>query len=194
LQPSNFELLPPRQVDLRPARRPAQDVDWTNSRVALTMLPIQYSNGKNDTVRILQETVSVALDSMDVQFTWFNEVDLKADGCGSDWLCIKKGLSAQVLEPQSAMGRDTMFLSTSSSGLTWGHFITFVLTSTSSRLSFIIRSNAETGTLFGSSKRAHTGSCLVDLAALRDSLEKSGFAVGKVPLPFRVSPSCIGSA
>ena len=188
---AKFELLPPRQIDLRPAQRPGQSADWLDSRVTATMLPIQYTNRGNASYRILNETVSVALDTETIPFIWFNEVELRADGCGADWLCIKQGLSAHALEPHSALGRETMFISASSSGLTWKRFITYVLTSQSTQLSFTITANAETERLLGSSKQARTTTCQIDLATLRKALSKAGFAIEKIPLPFRLSPACI---
>jgi hypothetical protein len=158
------------------------------------MLPIQYTNRGNASFRILGETVSLVLDSETILFTWFNEVELRADGCGADWLCIKQGLSAQALEPHSAMGRETMFISAASSALTWKRFVKYVLTSQSSRLSFTITADAETEGFFWSSKQARTATCPIDLARLRESLSKAGFAIEKMPLPFRLSPTCIEHA
>ena len=190
LTTATFTLLPPQQVDFRPAKKPGPDQDWAHSRLAVTLIPVQYSNEGSTQVRILNETLVVKLNGRSVQFKWHNEVDMQTN-CGADWLCTKGSVGADTLKPDATLRRETMFMPASGETLTWQDFLDAVCQSKEDKLDVTISGEVRASRLLSSISQKRTAVCHVDLKAMRERLEMLDCKRGLKQIPVRISPVCI---
>ena len=184
-----FTLLPPQQVDFRPAKKPGPEQGWAQSRLALTVIPVQYSNDGGKQVRILNETVTLEIKDRSVPFKWHNEVEMKAN-CGSEWLCTKGSVGTDTLQRDGTLRRETMFMP-AKENLTWLDFLDAICLSKEDRLNVTITGEARTSSIFGSAMQKRTAVCQIDLKAMRESLESLDCRTGLKKIPVRLSPACI---
>jgi TIR domain len=189
---ATFTLLPPQQVDFRPAKKPGPDQGWAHSRLAVTLIPVQYSNESSTQVRILNEIVTVKIKDRSVQFRWHNEVDMKAN-CGADWLCTKGSVGADTLKPDATLRRETMFMPAPGETVTWQDFLDAVCQSKADRLDVTISGEVRTSGLLSSNSQMRTAVCHVDLKAVRERLKRLDCATGLKQVPVRISPMCLNS-
>ena len=187
---ATFTLLPPQQVDFRPAKKPGPDRGWAQSRLAVTLIPVQYSNDGGQQVRILNETVTVKIKDRSVPFKWHNEVELKAN-CGADWLCTKASVGTDTLQADGTLRRETMFMPAPEETVTWLDFLDAICQSKDARLNVTVTGEARTSGVLGSALQTRTAVCQVDLQAMRESLEKLDCKTGLKRIPLRLSPMCI---
>ena len=190
MAPDKFTLLPPQQIDFRPAKKPGPDQSWQQSRLAITVIPIQYSNDGDRQVRIMNETVLVKLKDRLTPFKWHNEVEMKAD-CGANWLCTKKSVGTDTLESNGTLRRETMFMPAPGEQITWQDFLDAVCQSKDDRLDVSIKGEGRTTNLFGSSSHMRTAVCQIDLKTMRQGLERLDCKKGMKQIPVRLSPVCI---
>lgn len=181
---TNYALLPPQQVDFRPAKKPGPDTDWAKSRLMVTLIPVQYANESGAQVRILDETATITIGDRAVPFKWFNEVELK-NNCGTEWLCVKGSVGADTLQPGGTLRRETMFMPAPGEKVSWQDFLESVCVSKENTLDVKIASN-----LSGATLQSRTAMCRVNLKVMRDALVKLGCKTGLKQTPARMSPQC----
>ncbi len=189
-QSTNFSLQTPQQVDFRPSSKPGPGTEWHASKVALTVIPVNYSNDGATSVRIVDEVVNLQLRDREVGFKWHNEVEMRSD-CGTDWLCTKTSIGTSTLEPGSTLRRETMFVPKADSSLSWKDFVGLLCRSTYDTLNVKISTEAKGTGLFASGNANREAVCRIDLAAMRGSLQKSGCQDSSRRLPVRLSPKCL---
>ncbi len=190
LNASKYALLAPQQVDFRPSKKPGPDQDWPKSWLAVTLIPVQYTNEGGGQVRILDETVSLMIKDRAVPFKWFNEVEMKAN-CGADWLCTKGSIGIDTLKSNATLRRETMYMPAPGETVTWQGFLDTVCASKEDRLDVTIKTTVSTTGLLGQASQSRSAVCRVDLKALRDNLEKLGCSKGLTQIPLRLSPQCM---
>jgi len=190
LTPANYALLPPQQVDFRPSKKPGPDQDWSKSWLALTVMPVQYSNNGGSQLRILDETVAVRIKDRTVPFKWYNEVDLKPN-CGADWLCTKGAVGVDTLKANATLRRETMFTPAPGETATWQDFLDSVCASKADQLDVTIATTLSVPGYFGLTTQSRAAVCRVDLKVMRENLEKLGCSTGFTQVPLRLSPSCM---
>jgi hypothetical protein len=184
---ASYVLLKPQQADFRPAQKPGPDDGWTASRLALTLIPVNYSNDSGKPVNVIEESVSMKINDRSVAFKWFNEVEMKP-AC-ADWLCIKTSVGAQTLE--RSLKRETMFMPASGQSLTWREFLDGVCNSKDETLDVVLSSKASSTGVGGTVTNTRQTICKVDLKAMREGLEKIGCKSGLPQPPVRLSPNCL---
>jgi len=188
-RPATFAAMTPQQVDFRPEKKPGPDDSWQASRVALSLLPVNYLNESSRPFQIVDETVLLPVAGKPVSFKWLNEIEMRAN-CGDDWLCTKTSVGAATLGAQSSLRRETMYVPAPGSSLTWREFVDFVCQSTADTLDVTIATDARGSGLFGSVATSRTAVCRVDLKSLRENLKLKGCAAPGSQLPIRLSPKC----
>lgn len=184
---ASYALLKPQQVDFRPAVKPGPDDAWTASRLALTLIPVQYSNDSGKPVNVIEETVSLKLNDRPIAFKWFNEVEMKTN-C-PDWLCVKTSVGAQSLE--RALKRETMFMPASGESITWRDFLESVCNSKDDTLDVVLSSKASSTGMSGTVTNTRQTICKINLKGMREGLEKLGCKAGLQQPPVRLSPNCL---
>lgn len=189
-QSGTFTLQAPQQVDFRPSSKPGPGLGWHTSSVALTVIPVNYSNDSWLPVRIVDEVVSLKLPSRMVDFNWHNEVEMRAD-CGSDWLCTKTSVGTSTVDAHGTLRRETMFVPKPGNALSWQEFVDFLCTSTLDTLTVTVASEAQTSGLLATGKANREATCRIDLGAVRSFLRKSGCVGDGQKLPVRLSPKCV---
>lgn len=185
-----FAMIAPVQADFRPSKRPASDTDWKKSKLVVTILPVQYKNHGSRSIRILNEKLNLKLGKLKLEYQWGNEVDLRANGCGADWLCTKNALGVQTLEPESSLSREIMYLPVGSAGISWSKFLEHVFTEEDSTLSLRVTSNTESSGVFSSRAATATLECLIDISALKVGLSEQGYDPASDRIPYRLTPTC----
>lgn len=187
---SEFKVLRPDQVDFRPMMQPtAANMDWLNSDVAVTIVPVQYSNMSGRPIRIHDENVELAVKGRTIQYKRFNEVEIKPTPCPGDWLCTKKGVGAESLEPGRTLNRDTMFIPAGKDTITWREFLTLVIDETVERADVRFKTSAEISGWGMVSAIRLDSVCHVDFVRLRGQLEAAGYKTVALP-PSRLTPFC----
>jgi hypothetical protein len=189
---TTYALLAPQQVDFRPSKKPGPDSDWAKSWLAVTMIPIQYTNEGGGPVKIIDETVLVRIKDRSVPFKWFNEVDMKPN-CGEDWLCTKGTVGVGTLKPNTTLLRDTMFTPAPGQSVSWLDFLESVCASKDDRLEISIAATASASGMLGASTQSRTAVCQIDLKAMRENLEKRWCGKDSAQIPLRLSPPCVPS-
>ena len=190
---ASYALVAPQQVDFRPSKKPGPDDSWQASPVALTLIPVNYSNDGGAPVRIRDETVTLPLGTRTVAFKWHNEVEMRAN-CGDDWLCTKTSVGESTVEPQKTLRRETMYLPAATAGFTWREFVDAICRSTADTLDVTLTAEGRSTNVLGlaaATTRATT--CHIDLKALREGLQKAGCLTSTERLPLRQSPMCVGA-
>jgi hypothetical protein len=190
MEAPTFTLLSPQQIDFRPAKKPGPDQAWARSRLAVTLIPVQYSNEGTRQVRILDETVTVKIKDRYVRFKWHNEVEMKSN-CDSDWLCTKGSVGTDTLQPDGTLRRETMFMPAPGETATWQDFLDAVCQSKDDRLDVTITGEAHATSILGSTSQTRTAVCQVDLKTMREKLEKLDCSTGLKQIPVRLSPRCV---
>jgi hypothetical protein len=185
-----FTLLTPQQVDFRPAKKPGPDQGWAESRLAVTLIPVQYSNDSGKQVRIVNETVTVRIKGRTVPFKWHNEVEMKAN-CGSDWLCTKGSVGTDTLMPDGTLRRETMFMPAPGETVTWRDFLDALCLSKEDRLDVAITGKARATSILGSATETRTAVCQIDLKTIRQRLDQLDCRTRLKQIPVRLSPLCI---
>jgi hypothetical protein len=188
--PVSFALHAPQQVDFRPVKKPGPDDDWKTSSVALTLIPINYVNAGGMAVRIMDETVHLTVADKDVQFKWFNEVEMRAN-CGAEWLCTKTSVGPEPVKPQGTLRRETMFTPAPGQNLSWKALVDFVCRSSADTLDVRLSVQTSTSQLLGATTQMRQATCRIDLKAMREELQKNGCLADAERLPVRLSPPCV---
>lgn len=194
LTPANFTLVPPQQVDFRPSKKPDPGDGWPDSWLAVTLIPVQYSNDGGTAVRIQNETVTLSLPikGKPVAFRWYNRVEL-AEAC-ADWLCTKGSIGVQTLPSKDTLSRDTMFAPEHTDAVSWREFLGAICSSTADRLDVSISATVSVTGITGQSSQSRTATCTADLKKMRDHVRMLGCAAGAMTrMPLRLSPPCITS-
>ncbi len=185
-----FKLLPPDQVDFRPLKQPtAANMDWLESEVAVTFVPVQYSNMGDRPVRIHNEKVELRLKDMSYAYKRFNEVAFKPEPCPGDWLCTIKGVGAESLEPGRTLSRETMFIPEGNERLNWRRFLASVIDGSAEVAEARFVSMSEVTGWSDASEASLDVVCRIDLRKLRAQLEQAGYRKSPMP-PARLSPFC----
>ena len=185
-----FKLLRPDQVDFRPMSQPrAATMDWLDSNVAGSIVPVQYSKMSQRPVRIHDEKVELMLQGRSITYKRFNEVEIKPEPCPGDWLCTRKGLGAESIEPGRTLRRDTMFIPASTGTMSWRSFLTHVIDESVSQVDVRLTTSVEVSDWGRASEVTQHIVCRVDLKQLRAQLEAAGFKQSALP-PSRLTPFC----
>lgn len=179
------ELAGLKQVDLRPKSAPQDGQPWTKSPAMLTLKTVSYNNQSGDRVIVKGETVTLALGKRNVEYTGYNEVDMK-DDCGSDWLCTKGSLKPLTLEPHSGSGRETMYEPVGTN-LPWDELIDALCQSTAAKLDITVAPQIVHSAWSQVDDRAQT--CSIDLKEQRAQLAKACGESARV-LPFWITTRC----
>lgn len=190
LPEAKLDLLPPEQVDFRPMTRPASGSAWLDSDVAVTLIPVQYSNKSGRPVRVHKEIAEVEIAGTRWPYKWFNEVEINPKSCAADWLCTKQGLAAETVEPGRTLGRETMFIQEGGNKLKWRAFLDKVFDPAVGEISVSMTSNLESSVMAQVQTSARHTTCRVDLGEVRSMLAGAGFKPGAAPYPPRISPFC----
>ena len=190
LAPTSFALHAPQQVDFRPVKKPGPDDDWKASSVAVTLIPVNYVNDGGRTVRIVDETLHLPVADKDVQFKWFNEVEMRSN-CGADWLCTKTSVGAESVKPQGTLRRETMFTPAQGQNLSWKALVDFVCRSSADTLDVRLSVQTSASQLSGATTQTRHATCRIDLKAMREELQKKGCLTDAERLPVRLSPQCV---
>lgn len=185
-------LVKPQQVVLMPSDKPDDKEGWKTSPVALTVIPINYINDGSRDVRILDETVSLAVGNRTVRMARFNEVDIRPK-CSPDWLCIKGSIGPTTVKAhETSPARETMFMPASGEVLDWKELIASACDPTVDAMEISIRAEARSSGPFGTFSRALTTSCRIDLNSLRGWLQERYCGAADGRLPLRLTPQCVG--
>jgi TIR domain len=185
-----YALLAPQQIDFRPAKKPGPDDTWRDSRLAVTLVPVQYTNTGGKQVRIVDETVTLDIKGRPVPFKWFNEVELKAT-CGADWLCIKGSIGADTLKPDATLRRETMFMPAPTETVSYKDLLDQVCASTADSMTVTLTTRAESTSVSGTGSAARTTTCRLNLKEMRAELEKRNCKTVMERPPARLSPLCL---
>lgn len=184
-------LLVPEQIDLRPSMRPATGEAWLDSPVAITAVPMHYSNAADAPFRILQEQLSLNAAGESWSYRWFNEVEITPQRWAEDWLCTKRGLGAQTLDRGGTISRETMFLPIGEAKpLTWRRMLALVFDPSVSEMTIAVKSSGESTGLLARVPARLEATCRIDIAKLRPALEQAGFRAATAPFPPRLAPFC----
>lgn len=187
--PASYALLPPKQVVLMPQKKPGKDDAWMTSPLALTLIPVSYSNDGRRDVRILSETVEVPLGDRTVSLAAFNKVDMRPK-C-PDWLCYKEGIGVDTLKARDTLRREIMFVPAAGEALDWRSFVTFACTLPDDTLSVTLTSKASSSAALGVATEARQASCKIDLKAVRASLAAFDCKGAGGPLPTKLAYDCL---
>lgn len=187
---AHFKLLPPDQVDFRPLKQPtASNLDWLDSDVAVTMVPVQYSNMGNRPVRIHNEKVELRLKDKSYGYKRFNEVEFKPAPCPGDWLCTLKGVGAESLEPGRTLSRQTMFIPDGDAKMNWRQFLATIIDELAEVAEARLVSISEVTGWTNTSEASLDIVCHINLKRLKEQLDAAGYRTSQMPPP-RLSPYC----
>lgn len=185
-----IEILRPDQIDFRPVKPPSNtDSNWLDSEVALTVVPVQYSNKTNMVVRIHDERTKFRVDERTYSFKRFNEVEFKPTPCPDDWLCTKKPAGAENLEPGRTLSRQVMFIPSGTKRLNWQDLLKIVVAGTASKADVLLEAETESSEWGRATTTVKEVVCTIDLARLKGQIESAGYRSAALP-PARLSPFC----
>lgn len=198
LHAADVAMVPPQSAFFRPLGPPPADLRagdastaWIESPVTLVVkMAYEHRNGRSAAANLIEETAELTLGGVTTGFASQYIVEfLDEGGCAGDWLCRKGNVGPHELAPGSISSfRETMFLSSATSPLTWRQFIDTVMADggpAKARLQLRARISPA-----GGGERFETSyDCAIDLAPYRAQLRRA-FTPAQDPRPPFLAPGC----
>lgn len=189
---ASASLVKPQQIVLMPSLRPDKTEEWKSSPLALTVIPVSYTNDGSREVRIGGETVSLAVGNRTVRLARFNKVNIQRK-CSPEWLCTVGSIGPETVKPRDTLpARETMFLPVPGEAFGWKEFVAHACESKPETMEIELNGQTESSGLLAPTSKTLTATCRMDLKGLRGWLLQEKYCDAVYDrLPLRLNSDCL---